>query len=67
MYSGCVQDQVGMFMVIISSHDACSKILPYNIKGVWSHLGDMPTRFCVLVANLCHHMCLLQRLEIEGV
>ena len=30
----------------ISSCDACSKICPYNIKGVWSDsMGDMPTPF----------------------
>ena len=36
----------------ISSSDACSKICPYNIKGVWSHsMGDMPTPF--LFTNSC--------------
>ena len=34
-----------MFMVTTSLHDACSKIWPYNIEGVWPHLGDMPTPF----------------------
>ena len=30
----------------ISSCDVCSKICPYNIKGVWSKsMGDMPTPF----------------------
>ena len=33
----------------ICSCDACSKICPYNIKGVWSHnMGDMPTPFLFL-------------------
>ena len=32
----------------ISSCNACSRICPYNIQGVWSHsMGDMPTPFCV--------------------
>ena len=37
----------------ICSCDACSKICPYNIKGVWSHnMSDMPTPFCV------YHTCI---------
>ena len=37
----------------ISSFDACSKSWPCNIKGVWSHLGDMPTWFlCSVVLHL---------------
>ena len=34
------------FTRFFCSCDACSKICPYNIKGVWSHnMGDMPTPF----------------------
>ena len=45
----------------ISSCDACSKICPYNIEGVWSYLGDMPT-FCMLVEPVFYHM--MQALQI---
>ena len=43
---------VGMFMVI--PRDACSKVCPYNMKGVWSHsMGDMPRGCFCLLLELC--------------
>ena len=45
----------------ICSCDECSKSSPCNIRGVWSHLGDMTTLFLYAVF---YHMHVMHVVEI---